>query len=341
MGGQQRLDDGRPLLVGQHAQHPVAGAGGQAVALRVGIQLAAQGEGGGQVVGSVEQQGLASPNQLLQPAGPAGRRKPLPDIGLADRPAPLHQGPQHPQGHGPVARLHGPRQPEGPTLQIQRLQPAQLGPYRRRPGVQHRGHLGALGGADGHGTRLEHAGFFGGDAGWIRPQKLGVVEPHRGKADHGPVGMAGGGIEPAPQSHLQHHQLQVCFREGQKGRGGDQLKRRELVALGDRRGGLQVAAQGWRGDRGVAQPDALGPAHQVGRGVEAGADAGGQQRLVHEGADRALAVGAGHLHGGEATLGMAQLGQGGLQAIEPQVDAAAAEGFDQVGEAVALSGHGW
>jgi hypothetical protein len=38
---------------------------------------------------------------------------------------------------------------------------------------------------------------------------------------------------------------------------------------------------------------------------------------------------------------MAQLGQGGLQTIEPQVDAAAAEGFDQVGEAVALSGHGW
>ena len=38
--------------------------------------------------------------------------------------------------------------------------------------------------------------------------------------------MAGGGVEPAPQSHLQHHQLKISFREGQEGRGGDQFKGR-------------------------------------------------------------------------------------------------------------------
>ena len=112
------------------------------------------------------------------------------------------------------------------------------------------------------------------------------------------------------------------------------------MALGDRRGGFQVAAQAWRGDRVLAKPDALGPAHQVRRGVEAGADAGGQQGLVHQGADRALAVGARHLHGGKAALGVAKLGEGGLEAIESQVDAAAAEGLDQVGEIVELSAHG-
>jgi hypothetical protein len=37
---------------------------------------------------------------------------------------------------------------------------------------------------------------------------------------------------------------------------------------------------------------------------------------------------------------MAQFSQGGLQTIEAQVDAATAEGLDQVGEAVQRSGRG-
>ena len=80
----------------------------------------------------------------------------------------------------------------------------------------------------------------------------------------------------------------------------------------------------------VADADPLAPTHQMGGGVEAGVDAGGQQAAVHQGGDRALAVGARHLNGCELVFGVTQLGEGRLEPIEAEVDPAAAEGFDQI-----------
>jgi hypothetical protein len=79
----------RPLLIGQHAEQPVARAGGQAVALGIGVELRAQGEGGRQVVGAIEQQRLAAPAQLLQAAWPAGCCETAAYGWVVDRPAPL------------------------------------------------------------------------------------------------------------------------------------------------------------------------------------------------------------------------------------------------------------
>ena len=243
---------------------------------RLGVEFGPQGDGGGQVVGPIEQQGATAPAHLLQPAGPAGAGEAAADPRRVDRPAPLRQGPKHPQGHGAVARLHDSRQPQGPGVQIQGLHPVQLGPHRPGLGGENRRHSRVLGAAEGAGSRLEHAGLLGGNRGWIRPQNLGVVETDRGKADHAAVGMAGGGIEPAPQTHLQHHQLQFRCGKGQEGCGSYQFKRRQQVAAGGRRGPLQLAAQVGDANRPGSDQDPLAPAHQVGGGVEAGAQARGQ-----------------------------------------------------------------
>ena len=117
--------------------------------------------------------------------------------------------------------------------------------------------------------------------------------------------MAGGRIEPSAQPHLKHRQLQFSLSKGQEGGGRDQFKGRELVAPRHRCGRLQVATQHRRRNQIGPKAHALTPAHQVGRGVEPNAQARGQQPLVHQGGNRAFAVGASHLHRGKALFRMA------------------------------------
>ena len=343
-GCQQGLQDLWTLLVGQHADHPVPRPRCQAMALGVGIELGPQGCGRRGVVGAVDQQRLAPPTQLLQPARPAGGRKAGANRGAVDRPAPLGQGLAQAQGHGAIGRLHRTRQTAGCPLAIdqqiasrvlsQGFDPVQLGTAGLGLGVQHGRHLGRLGSADRHRSRLQDTGFFGGDAGQIGAQKLTVIEADAGQADHPAVAVAGGGIKPAAQPHLEHHQGQTSLGKRQKRRRRHQLKRRQFMGPGHGRSPLKMAAQVGRSNRTGPQPDALGPAHQVRRGVQPGVDACCQQDLVHQGADRAFAIGAGHLHGRKLPLGMAELGQGRLQPLESQIDAAAAERFDQIGKVV-------
>ena len=91
---------------------------------------------------------------------------------------------------------------------------------------------------------MEHPGFFGGNGGCSGPEKLAVIKPDRAKADHAPIGMAGGGIEPAPQPHFQHHQGAARFSKGAKGGSCDQLKGGELVALAQALQREELVAQG-------------------------------------------------------------------------------------------------
>ena len=99
----------------------------------------------------------------------------------------------------------------------------------------------------------------------------------------------------------------------------------------------KLVAQGRFADGTGADADPLAPTHQMGGGVEASVDAGGQQAAVNQGGDRALAVGARHLNGCELAFGVAQLGEGGLQPIQAEVDPAAAEGFDQICKGIGAS----
>ena len=233
------------------------------MALGMVVQFAAQGLGGGQVVGAIEQQGLVAPAPGLQAAGPAGSGKALADGGPIQGPALGRQGLQHAQRHGAVAGLHLAGQPQAPGIEIQGLQPAQLGADGAGPLVQHRRHLGVLGGAAGQGIGLEHGGLLACDGGQAGAQPLLVIETHRGETNHPPLRMAAGGIQPPPHAHLQHRQFHSRCSEGAEGRGGDQFKGAELELARDRLDALQQALQFTAGDRCAPQLDALGPAHQV------------------------------------------------------------------------------
>ena len=273
---------------------------------------------------------MAAPGELLQAPRPAGLGKTGANGAVADGPAPLREGVQHAQGYGPIAGLDGAGDAQDPWAQIQGVHPAQLGSAGGGPLLEHGSHLRALGCAQGGAAPLEHPGFLGGNGGCSGPEKLAVIKPDRAKADHAPIGMAGGGIEPAPQSHFQHHQGAARLSKGAKGSSRHQLEGGELVALAQALQRQELLAQGRFADRTIANADSLAPTHQMGGGVEAGVDAGGQQAAVHQGGDRALAVGARHLNGRELALGMAQLGEGGLEPIQAEVDPAAAERFDQI-----------
>ena len=163
---------------------------------------------------------------------------------------------------------------------------------------------------------------------------FGVIHADGGKGKHLPIRVHGGGIEPPTEPHLEHRQFNAGLGEGLEGGGGDQLERGEVVAEGHRLQILQQPAQLRRLDQPLGQPDALTPTEQMGGGVEPAADAGGAGDALHHRADRALAIGTGHLHSRKAPLRMAQLRQGRLQPLQPQVDPPAAEGGDQVAEGV-------
>ena len=233
------------------------------MALGMAVQFAAQGLGGGQVVGAIEEQRLVAPAPGLQTAGPAGSGKALADGGPIQGPALGRQGLQHAQRHGTIAGLHLAGQSQAPAIEIQGLQPAQLGAHGAGPLVQYRRHLRVLGGAAGQRIGLEHGGLLGGDGRQAGAEPLLVIQTHRGETNHPPLRMAAGGIQAPPHTHLQHRQLHPRCSEGAEGRGGDQFKGAELELARDRLDALQQALQFAAGDRCVPQPDAFGPAHQV------------------------------------------------------------------------------
>ena len=347
-GGQQGPHDIWPLLVGQHADHPVARPRGQAVALGAGIQLGPQRRRRWGVVGAIKQQRHPPPTELLQATWPACCSKTGADRSSVERPAACGQGLAKPQGHGSVGRLHRTSQPAGAPLTIdqhiasgvlgQGINPAQLRPTGRGLSVQHGRHHGGLGGADRCRACLQHTRLFGRDAGQIGTQKLAVIEADAGQADHTAIAVAGGGIQPTAQPHLEHHQGQSGLGKRQKCRRSDQFKGCQPMGPCHGSGRLELAAQSCWGDRLGTKPNALGPALQVRRGIQPGPNPGRQQHPVHEGADRPLAIGAGHLNRRKAPLGMTEVGQGRLQPLKPEIDAPPAERLNQISKVVVAQG---
>ena len=142
--------------------------------------------------------------------------------------------------------------------------------------------------------------------------------------------MEAGGIEATAQAHLQDRQLHSFSGKTVKGSGREQFKGGEVEGVGNRTPAAQVGAQLGGGDPALAQLQALTPAQQMGRAVNAIGQARLRQDRRQERANRSLAVGARHLHGGEAPLRMAPSRQGPGQPIEAEVDAAAGKGFEQI-----------
>ena len=157
-----------------------------------------------------------------------------------------------------------------------------------------------------------------------------MVQADAGQANHPAIGVEGGGIEATAQAHLQDRQLHSFGRKAIKGGGREQFKGGEVEGTSDRTPAAQVGAQLGGGDPALAQLQALTPAQQMGGAVDAVVQTRLRQDRRQERADRSLAVGARHLHGGEAPLRMAPGRQGPGQPIEAEVDAAAGKGFEQI-----------
>ncbi|MBE0595693.1 MAG: alpha/beta fold hydrolase, partial [Desulfuromonadales bacterium] len=77
------------------------------------------------------------------------------------------------------------------------------------------------------------------------------------------------------------------------------------------------------GDLDAIHPDALGKRMQVGRGVKAGAMAGPGQHFSQGGADRTLAVAAGHMDGRVSLFRVSEAPQQSPDILQPELDAEA------------------
>lgn len=236
------------------------------------VEFPAQGSRCRGIVGPVDQQRAAPPAVALQPPGPTGRRQAGADHALVEEPAGQRtvrgrQGLGHGHGHGAVVTLQFPRQAQhGAAVGHggQGVEPVQAGAASLRCGLQHPAGLRCLGGTEGPATRPHHGRLFGGDGGQGVAQVFAMVEADGPEADHGPLGMEGGGIETAPEAHLQHRQIHPLAGKAVEGRGGDQLEGGESVAAGEGLPAGQVGPQGGGGDPGVIDLDAFAPAHQMG-----------------------------------------------------------------------------
>ena len=284
-------------------------------------------------MGAIQQQGKASKLAPLQPPGPAGRRQtPLDGLG-GNGPPQSVQGFGHRHRHRRVAALQVACQAQARApLRFcgQGLHPAQAAVPALRFLAQHLGHLGGLGAADGHPGPGHHCGLFAGNGRQVVPQQIAMVHADGPEADHRPLRVGRGGIQPSPHSHLQHHQGQPLGRKAIEGGGGQQLEGGEAMALADGLPAAQISAQGVWVDPGGFKLDAFAPANQVGRAIDAAAPARRQQDAMQLGGDRTFAIGACHLNGGKTPFGMATVGQGCLHPIQTQLDATAGERLQQV-----------
>ena len=173
---------------------------------------------------------------------------------------------------------------------------------------------------------LEDAGLLARDVGERDAQLVGVI--HRDRHDHverRPRDNVGG-VEPAAETDFQDDGVGRMLGEGQEGGGRRDLEIGDRVAGIDALRMLQAIDQLPLGNRaclavGTGKLDALVEAHEMRRGVDVHALAGGLQHGFQKGCERALAVGAGDVnHRRQAILRIAELGQQRLDTAERKVD---------------------
>ena len=238
------------------------------------------------------------------------------------------------QHHGGVAELMLPQQGQGVGLAlIQEALPLQAVKLRRKPGevrdAQAGAHLPGLLPEDlqhalplliGHrlAAGLEDPGLLGGDLLQGVPQHGGVIQAD--VHEHGSLGGSDdvGGVQPAAQAHLQHHDVTAPVGKPAQGRGGDELKLRGVVCHGLGQGaepGHQLRQLPVRN----LLPVHLHPlvkAEEIGGGVKPCAIARGLENRGQHGRAAPLAVGAGDVDEFQPVLGPAQLLQQLLRPAE-------------------------
>lgn len=169
--------------------------------------------------------------------------------------------------------------------------------------------------------------LLGGDGAPGTPEDRLVIEADR--REHGDLGVDDvGRVEPAAEPDLEHGDVDLALVEVAERHHRERLELRERdrrLTL-DRRPHEARPAREVRGQDGVAaDAHALGDADEVRARVEADAIAGGVQDRREEGGGRALAVGAGHGHGEHVAVRVTEAREGGLDALEAELDAAPGE----------------
>ena len=159
-----------------------------------------------------------------------------------------------------------------------------------------------------------------------------VVQANVGQAQYSSIGMTGGGIEAAAKANFQHRKINCGSGEMIHRHRGEQFKGGELMLLAERLPALQTRSQLLSPNPIGSDRDALTPTDQMGGAVQAGFQASGLQDRSQGGAYGSLAIGTRHLHGGKTLFWMPACREGLLQAVESQIDAAAAEGLEQIAE---------
>ena len=167
-------------------------------------------------------------------------------------------------------------------------------PLGRNP-LNDRAGLLLLRGDHHRGSGLDDPGLLGGDLRKTFAEQMGVVvgngSDHRNqRLDHI------GGIQPAPQPHLDDGHLHPPpseMREGQ--RGDDLIGGQAGQPTHPRLDRLHLGGQVGFRDLLAVDQDPFGEAQEMRRGIQAGVVAGCAQGRVQEGADRSLAFGSRHV----------------------------------------------
>ena len=148
-----------------------------------------------------------------------------------------------------------------------------------------------------------------------------MVERDRGDGAGGRRVDDVGGVAAAAETDFQDAQVGRRCGEQVEGGGGDDLEHGDRGAVVDlfdalHRGDQAVVRHQFAGDA-----DAFVEAHQMRRGVDMHAQAGGLGHRPDERAGAAFAVGAGDVDDRrQALLGMVQAAQQGVQPVEAEVD---------------------
>ena len=153
------------------------------------------------------------------------------------------------------------------------LDPTQFSLHRSRTLRKHGRHLRGLRGTDHHSPLLDRRSLLASHRRQSAAQVFTVVQANGGHRQQGPAGVSGGGIETPAEAGLQHQPLHLFCGTVHQRCGDQQFKRGESLAQRQRLKRLQPLPQRSRRNRGLIDPNAFGPVHQVGRGGQSDADA--------------------------------------------------------------------
>ncbi len=332
-GGQQGAQHAFERLVVQDADHQQ-----DAAVFEVVLKIAAQVAGGGQVVGTVQNDvGLLAYG--FEPARPEGGHEALADVVLLDSNPLAHEGFGRGQGQGRIGNLVLAQERGGQTgpIVIQAVVAECAAPLAAAAEVRTLTMAGGLqlGGfplhdpdgvrlfdpGDHRGLFLDDPGLFAGDGGDRVAQVVAVLQGNiRDDAGHGRKHV--GGVQPSAHAGFDHGPVHRAVAEGVEGHGRGEFEEGGLaIAAVNRFNGLVGGQDLAVGDRAAVDADALVEMDQVRGGVESHGEAGFLEDGRQHGGHRPLAVGAGHVHTFEALLGVTQTGQDVLHHVQAQLDA--------------------